>query len=78
MAGMQIDRLIIHAPALSAAQGRQLALRIAAQLADAGGVPAVGDIPKLEVRAPDGWRSDLPDLAQRIVDEALRQLRRSA
>jgi hypothetical protein len=77
MAGMQIDRLIVHAPGLSAAQGRQLALRIAAQLADAGGVPAAGDIPKLEVRAPDGWRADLPDLAQRIVDEALRQLRRS-
>jgi hypothetical protein len=78
MADMQMDRLIVHAPGLSPPQGRQLALRIAAQLALAGGLPETGDIPMLEVRAPDGWRADLPDLAQWIVDEALRQLRRRA
>lgn len=74
---MRIDRLIVHAPGLSESEGRQLALQIAAQLAEAGGIPAAGDIPRLGVRARAARRVDVPDLAQRIVDEALRQLQRS-
>jgi hypothetical protein len=74
---MRIDRLIVRAPGLSEVQGRQLALRIAARLADAGGVPEAGDIPKIDVRAVAERRGGLPDLAQRVVDEALRQLGRS-
>jgi hypothetical protein len=77
MVAMHIDRLIIRAPGLSEAQGRQLALGIAARLAEAGGMPAAGDIPRLEVRAPAAHRADGADLAERIVDAALRQLRRS-
>jgi hypothetical protein len=76
MADMNIDRLIVHAPGLSEDQGRQLALRIAAQLAQAGGMPEAGDIPKLELRAASAHSVDVPDLAWRIVDQALRQLRR--
>jgi hypothetical protein len=76
MSDMRIDRLIVRAPGLSESQGRQLALRIAAQLAEAGGMPAAGDIPRLEVSAPAARPVDVPDLAQRIVDEALRQLHR--
>jgi hypothetical protein len=74
---MRIDRLTISAPGLSEGEGRRLALQIAAQLAAAGGLPAAGDIPQLTVRVPAGHRVDVPDLAQRIVDDALRQLQRS-
>lgn len=76
MAGIEIDRMIVRAPGLSTEQGRQLGLRIAALLADAGGFPATGNIPKLEVRAPAEDDADIPDLAQRIVDQVLRELRR--
>jgi hypothetical protein len=74
---MRIDRLTVSAPGLSEGEGRQLALHIAAQLAAAGGLPAAGDIPQLAVSVPAGHRVDVPDLAQRIVDDALRQLQRS-
>jgi len=77
MSDMRIDRLIVRAPGLSESQGRQLALRIVAQLAEAGGMPAAGDIPTLEVGAAAARPVDVPDLVERIVDEALRQLRRS-
>jgi FlaA1/EpsC-like NDP-sugar epimerase len=77
VADMNIDRLIVRAPGLSEDQGRRLALQIAAQLAPAGGLPAAGDLPRLEVRAAAARSVDVRDLAQRIVDEALRQLRRS-
>jgi hypothetical protein len=40
-------------------------------------MPAAGDIPRLEVRTPAAHRADGADLAERIVDAALRQLRRS-
>ena len=76
MADMNIDRLIVRAPGLSEDQGRRLALQIAAQLAQAGGLPAAGDIPKLDIRAAAARSVDVPDLARRIVDEALLQLRR--
>jgi hypothetical protein len=52
-------------------------LRIAAQLAEAGGLPAAGDIPRLAVSVPAAHRVYMPDLAQRIVGETLRQLWRS-
>jgi hypothetical protein len=77
MSDMRIDRLIVRAPGLSESQGRQLALRIAAQLAEAGGMPAAGDLSRLEVSAPTAHPVNVPDLAERIVDQALRQLRRS-
>jgi hypothetical protein len=71
---MRIDRLRISAPGLSEGEGRQLASEIAAQLAAAGGLPAVGDIPLLAVRVSAAHRVDVPNLAQRIVNEALQQL----
>jgi len=74
---MRIDRLIVHAPGLSEAEGRQLALQIGAQLAEAGSLPAAGDIPRLVVSAPVTRHRGVPDLARRIVDEAIQQLRRS-
>jgi hypothetical protein len=77
MSDLRIDRLIVRAPGLSESQGRQLALRIGAQLAEAEGMPAAGDIPRLEVSAPATRPVNVSDLAERIVDEALWQLRRS-
>jgi hypothetical protein len=78
MADISIDRLILHASGLSESQGRRLAAQIAIELAQAPGIPGIGDIPRLEVSLPLTHSAAMPDLVQRIADAALRQLRASA
>ncbi len=70
---LRIDRLRIHAPGLSAEQGRRLGHLVAAGLG-AAGLPALADIPflRLDIAAPLG--TDLPTLAGRIVAAAERAL----
>jgi hypothetical protein len=76
MNGIHIDRLAIQIPGLSNEEGRQLGLRMAAALAAAGGIPAAGDIPALHLDVEADMSAGLPRLADRIVIELLRQLRR--
>ena len=74
---LRIDRLRIHAPGLSAEQGRRLGHLVAAGLG-AARLPALADIPflRLDIAAPTG--ADLPTLAARIVAAAARALAGSA
>jgi hypothetical protein len=44
---IEIDRLAIEIPGVSAGRGRDLAVAVAAALAAAGGMPGAGDIPNL-------------------------------
>jgi hypothetical protein len=73
MTEIQVDRLILQVPDLSAADGRRLALQIAEGLGTmTGGL----DIPglRLDLRASAGAGVD--ELAQQILAELLLQVRR--
>jgi hypothetical protein len=78
MNGIGIDRLSVHGTDLSEAQGRELALQIAAGLGAAGTLPAAGDIPSLRVQVAAEPHASLSETAQRIVGEILQQLERAA
>lgn len=74
MSGTQIERLTLDVPAMSPADARRLALRVAAGLAQATGLSGGANIPSMRVLTEAG----APDtLAERIVAEALRQIRRT-
>lgn len=74
MSGTTIGRLTLDLPAMPAERARSLALSVAAGLAQATGMSGGADIPSLRVLAEAGP----PDtLAQRIVAETLRQIRRA-
>jgi hypothetical protein len=73
MTEIQIDRLILQVPDLSAADGRRLAHQITEGLRAMTGaldVPAL----RLDLRVPAGAGVD--ELAQQIVAELLLQVRR--
>jgi hypothetical protein len=73
MTEIQIDRLILQIPDLSAADGRRLALQITEGLRMMTGaldVPAL----RLDLRAPAGAGVD--EMAQQILAELLSQVRR--
>ena len=76
MTGLNIDRMRLVMPGLSEDDGRRLALRLAALLANAGGLPAAGDIPTLRLDVTGDPREGVPHLAGRIIGELLRQLQR--
>jgi hypothetical protein len=74
----RIDRLLIDIPVSTADYGRQVALLVAAGLANAGAVPQAGDLPTLRVTITADHRSDdAATLARRIVAATLRDLTRS-
>jgi hypothetical protein len=73
MTEVNIDRLILQVPDLSAMSGKRLALQIAEGLGTlTGGL----DVPglRLDLRAPAGANVD--ELAQQILAELLLQVRR--
>jgi hypothetical protein len=74
---IQIDRMKIEIPGSSAAEGRRIALLVAAGLADAGALPAAGDIPTVQIELVADTDANHSELARRIITEALRYLRRS-
>lgn len=73
----QIGRMTVEVPGASAEQGRGLALLVAARLAEAGGMPASGDIPALSVEVVGDHRLEPSELARRIVAAMLRELQRA-
>jgi hypothetical protein len=73
MPGARIDRLTIDAGAMGPADARELILRVAAGLADAQLSPA--SVPVLRVSGDGSLPVD--QLADRIVADVLRQLRRT-
>ena len=58
-------------------QARELALRVAEMLATAGAMPAAGDIPAVKIDLTAEIGSDPLELAERITEEVIRQLRRA-
>jgi hypothetical protein len=75
--GMQIDRMKVEIPGVSAEAGRRIALLVAAGLAEAGAMPATGDIPALSIELVADHRVDASELARRIVAATLRHLQLS-
>jgi hypothetical protein len=77
MSAVQIDRLILQVPGLSAADGRRLALLVARGLGTAGAAGGGRDLPavRLDLAAPPGAGVD--ELARRIVAAVLDQIGRS-
>jgi hypothetical protein len=64
-------------PGRSAADGRRVALLVAAGLAEAGALPAAGDVPAVQIELVAETNVNDAELAQRILAETLRHLRRS-
>lgn len=74
MAATEIERLVLNVPTMSTTDARRLALAVAAGLAKAEGMQ--GDIPSLRLEVKRGTDS-MDMLANRIIAEALRQIRRT-
>lgn len=74
---LDIDRLSIEVPGISAGAGRELAAAVASALAAADGLPAAGDIPTLRVELVADPGLDPPELARRIVAATLQALQRA-
>jgi hypothetical protein len=72
---VQIDRLTLQVPGLSAADGQRLALRVAEELG-AGGAGAGRDIPALRIDLTAGAGTGVDELARQVVAEVWRQLGR--
>jgi hypothetical protein len=73
----RIDRLLLDFPGSSTRQARQVALMVAAGLADAGVLPQAGDLPTLRVAITADHRTDPEILARRVVAATLRELART-
>ncbi len=73
---MRIDRLSIQIPGVSEAKGREHGLLLADKLAAAGGLPAIGDMPRLRIDVTADPLSNPDQLIDRIVAEVMAQLRR--
>ena len=73
---MRIDRLSLQIPGVSEAKGRELGLLLVDKLAAAGGLPAIGDMPRLRVDLIADPLSKPEQLIDRIVAEVMAQLRR--
>jgi hypothetical protein len=74
---VKIDRLVLHIPGTSADQGRIVAQLVVAGLANAGALPALGELPTLRVTLSADSGGDPTTLARRIVEATLRDLARS-
>jgi hypothetical protein len=73
----QVDRMVLTMPGGSAADGRRVALLVAAGLAEAGALPQAGDLPRLRVSISADHHTDPAALARRIVQATLRELART-
>jgi hypothetical protein len=73
---IQIDRIKIEIPGGSVAGGQRIALLVAAGLAEAGALPAAGDIPAVQIELTADANANESELAQGIVAAMLRQLQR--
>jgi hypothetical protein len=73
---VHIDRMIIEISAVSPTEGRQIALLVAAGLADAGAMPGIGDTPAVQLELPTDADASGSELAGYIIAATLRQLRR--
>jgi hypothetical protein len=73
---VRIDRLTLQVPGMTPAEGRRLALQVAAGIATARSAGGGRDIPalRLDLTAAPGAGVDV--LAEQIVAEVLRQVRR--
>jgi hypothetical protein len=76
MSEVRIDRLSLQVPGLTPAEGRRLALLVAGEIAKAGAVGTPGEIPALRLELTAATGAGVPTLAEQIVAEVLRQLRR--
>jgi hypothetical protein len=74
--GLQIDRMKVEIPGISAEEGRRVALLVAAGLAEAGAMPAVGDIPAVQIELVPDTEANGSELARHIIAATLRHLRR--
>jgi hypothetical protein len=72
----RIDRLLLNLPGSSAEYGRQVAMLVAAGLANAGALPQAGDLPTVRVTVTADNRTEPAALARRIVAATLRDLAR--
>jgi hypothetical protein len=77
MNGLQIDRLTLDVPTMSTPDARRLALLVAAGLAQAAGFGSSAEIPSMRVAVEVSTTNGLGILADRIVADALRQIRRT-
>jgi hypothetical protein len=76
MADIRIDRLALQAPGLTAADGRRLAFRVADGLAAAGAAGGGREVSALRLDLTAAPGAGVDALAEQIVAEVLRQLRR--
>jgi hypothetical protein len=73
----RVDRMVLTIPGGSAADGRRVALLVAASLAETGALPQAGDLPRLRVSISGDDNTDPATLARRIVQATLRELARA-
>jgi hypothetical protein len=76
MGDIRIDRLALQVPGLTAADGWRLALRVAEGLATARAAGGGSDVPVLRLDLTAAAGAGVDELAEQIVAEMLRQLRR--
>jgi hypothetical protein len=77
MNGTQIERLILEVPSMSPANAKRLALLVATGLAQSHGMVGATDIPSMRVLVEQGATGGLSMLADKIVADASRQIRRT-
>ena len=76
MGEVSIDRLILHVPGMSEADGRRLALEVAAGLCSAAPAGGGRDIPALRLDLTPRPDTRIDELARQIVAELVRQVSR--
>ena len=72
----RVDRLVLEIPGGSADHGREVGRLVAAGLAAADALPAIGDLPTLRITIRAEAQEDAETLAHRIVAATLRDLAR--
>lgn len=75
-AAIQIDRMRMELPGSSAAEARRVALLVAAGLAEAGAMPAAGDVPAMHIELVADTNANDWELARRLTAAILHYLRR--
>ena len=76
MSEVRIDRLTLHVPGLTPAEGKRLALQVAAGIATAGVAGGGRDIPALRLDLTAAPGTSVDTMAEQLVAEVLRQVRR--
>ncbi len=78
MPGISIDRMTMELTGVSESQARRLAMGITAGLAAAGLSNMASDVPAMRINLTASTGIDSDKLAEQVISEILRQLRRSA